>query len=134
MIIRLVSAQWQQKASAQESNNQMAARQLGYRSGQKKNCGSAIDDRAGQKKNRGMAILELRQPKEKSQHGNLGIVLANRKVAARQSWDCAGQKKNRHAATLELRRPKKSCCVAILRMRRPKKNLRRGNLGIAPTS
>jgi hypothetical protein len=75
-------AKWQQMASAQESNNQMAigglrrptekivARQLTDRAGQqkhrsaaigdhaglKKNCGAAIEDHAGQLTNRGAAI------------------------------------------------------------------------------
>jgi hypothetical protein len=90
-------------ASAQESNNQMAigglrrptekiaARQLTDCTGQKKNCGAAINGlRQPKEQNSGVAIRVLRLPLQNLQRGNQGIAPAKRKIAAWQLKDCAG--------------------------------------------
>jgi hypothetical protein len=102
---RLVSARWQQMASAQESNNQMAiggsrrptekiaARQSTGHTGQKKKLRHSNRRIARwQKENHGVAIGVSRWPKEKMQRGNWWIAPAKRKIMAWQLIDGAGQK------------------------------------------
>jgi hypothetical protein len=96
---------WQQMASAQESNNQMAiggsrrptekiaAQQLTGHASQKKNCGAAINGSCWPKKKCGTATGVSRWPKEKLRHVNQWIAPAKRKIVVRQSTDHAGQKK-----------------------------------------
>jgi hypothetical protein len=98
-------AEWQQMASAQESNNQMAiagsrrptekiaarqsmdcsgqkkitAQQSGYWVGHKKNCAAVIDGMHWPKEqNSGTAITVSRRPKEKLRRSNQLIALAKR--------------------------------------------------------
>jgi hypothetical protein len=110
---------WQQMASAQESNNQIAIE--GSRWPTEKIVARQLTDRAGQKKNRG---------------GNQGIAPAKRKkTAAQQSMDCAGQKSDCSVAIDGLRRPKEQNSGAAIRVScRPLEKLRQGNRGIAPAS
>jgi hypothetical protein len=102
---RLVSGQWQQMASARESNNQTAIG--GLRRPTEKIAARQLTDCAGQKKN-------LRR-------GNRGIAPGKRKVAAWQSMDCAGHKKKIAA------RQSMDCAGQ-------KKKLQCSNWGIAPAS
>ncbi len=127
-------AKWQQMASAQESNNQMAIG--GSCRPTEKNVAQQSRDHAGQKKHG---------------RGNQGITPAKRKIVARQSMDCAGQK-NKIAARQSgycAGQKKKKCGAAIDGLRPPTEqnssaairvsplplqNLRRGNQGITPAS
>jgi hypothetical protein len=123
-------AKWQQMASAQESNNQMAiggsrrptekivARQLTAPAGQKKHSSAAIGDNAGLKKNARHGNRVSRRPLGKSRHGNRWIAPASWKIASRQLVDRASHLKIRS--------------TAIKASRRPLKLSRRGNRGIAP--
>jgi hypothetical protein len=69
-------AEWQQMASAQESNNQMAIG--GSRWPTEKIAARQSTDRAAQKKNCGKAIRVLRWQKEKLWRGNQWIAPAIR--------------------------------------------------------
>ncbi len=112
-------AKWQQTASAQESNKQMAI--WGSRRPTEKIAARQLTGHAGQKKNCSAAINRLRWPKEK--------------IAVQQSAYRAGQKKNCSAAINGLRRPKeKNCGAAIGVSCLPLQKLRRGNQGFAPSS
>ena len=95
-------AKWQQMASAQESNNQMAIG--GSRWPTEKIVARQSTDRAAQKKNCGTAINGSRGPKEK--------------IAARQWGNHAGLLKNSGAA------------IGVSHW--PHEKLRRGNQWIAP--
>jgi hypothetical protein len=72
---------------------------------------------------------------KKMQRGNQRIVLAKRKIMARQSGYCTGQKKNCGTAINGFLRQKEQNSGAAIRVSHlPLQNLRQGNQGIGPAS
>jgi hypothetical protein len=125
---------WQQMASAQESNNQMAIG--GLRQPNEKNCGAAMDGSC--------------RPKEKLRLGNQRMALAKRKIcgaaidklrwpkeknAVWQSWYCASQEKNCGAAINGLCRPKEKITARrLMDCAGQKEKIQCSNWGIMPAS